>query len=92
MSARTCWTCGTMHEDGAACRMAPGVLAIKRAGSLDDFTSPDLFDDAKPKIPTMTAAYSSLCPECWDEIEVGDTIAYIEKGWVHEECALPDEE
>jgi hypothetical protein len=70
--------------------MAPGVLATKRA------TAPapdsDLFDDARPKIPTRTAGYSSLCPECWDDIDVSDAITYIEKGWVHEECALPAEE
>lgn len=38
------------------------------------------------------ARYRSECGDCWDEIHPGDMIIGSDNGYVHEECALKEDE
>jgi hypothetical protein len=37
--------------------------------------------------PIVEATYSSVCPECWEDIEEGEHITPGLKGWIHEVCS-----
>ena len=94
--ARRCWTCNTDHDLDEACARS-GTMRTAAATGHAGFTS-DLFDAVEPtprsapKREAFPARYRSECGECWDEIHPGDMIVGSDNGYVHEECALKEEE